>query len=187
MNLKFPHLAAVQLDILPASPIMLWMMAWCFCLCLSGCVTTDTPGPFQKMANGDAIHVTYQSIGCFHFTNHELRFVKDGKVTVNVVDHEQRWNDELKKREQLPEKNLGTLTLSKSDLARLDRLIEFYRSKPGLGCTTIDTVEMVQLRQGQPDLPERFEDGSCATDDMKHVLTLRSLIQRLEKQSNLSP
>lgn len=161
---------------------MLWMMAFC----LSGCVTTDTPGPFQKMADGDAIHVTFQSIGCFHFTNHELHFVKQGKVTVNGVDHEQRWNDELKKREKLPEKNLGTLTLTKSELAKLDRLIEFYRSKPGNYSTTVDRVEMVQVRKGQPDLLERFEDGSSATYDMKKVLTLSSLIRRLEKQSNLS-
>jgi hypothetical protein len=75
--------------------------------------------------------------------------------------------------------DLGTLTLSKSDVAGLDRLMEFYRSKHDNFCTTVNHLTFTQQRNGKTVATEQIEDRSAQTYQMKRLTRFPELIGRL--------
>lgn len=143
--------------------IALFLAASCSSMfCAEPAARVDT---FSKLKQGYTLIVCFHSSGCFHNETHELAFRKASELSVSVV--------------KLPGVNLGTLTLSKSDIAGLDRLMEFYRSKHSGGCTTVDEITFTQQRDGKTLATEQFTDDSGQTHSMEGITLFRTLIMRL--------
>ncbi len=124
---------------------------------------------FTSLAPGERVEVSYQSQGCFHWYDYSLIFQRDKEPTMTAygIGYDSQ------------SKEIGTLTLSRDDLTGLDKLIDFYRSGPLGGCTTVDTVEVSVYLGDHLMAEEHFKDASCDTYFMKDVTTFNDLISRL--------
>src|SRR6266478_8980759 len=124
---------------------------------------------FSKLKQGDTLIVRFHTSGCFHDATHEFTFRRTSEFAVSV---EQLPHDPARTgifATQTNRVDLGTLTLSKSDVAGLDRLMDFYRSKHDSFCTTVDHITFTQQRDGKMVATEQIEDGSCQTYQMKRL------------------
>jgi hypothetical protein len=134
---------------------------------------------FSKLKQGDTLIVRYHTSGCFHAATHELTFRRASELTVSIVQVPRDAARSDIVTTQTSRVNLGTLTLSKSDVAGLDRLMEFYRSKHDSFCTTVDDLTFTQQREGNTVATEQITDGSCQTDQRKRLTRFPELIGRL--------
>lgn len=138
------------------------------------------PSSLQQLPAGDTLHVSYTSSGCFHHREYEFEFQRGENVTAIVTKIFPAFQDTRGRKKKAERISLGTVTLKKSEVAGLDRLFAFYRSKPEGGCTTVDEITLKQTRDGKPVAAEAFTDGSCGTREMKHVTPLPTLAEMLE-------
>lgn len=135
----------------------------------------ETPITFATLPAGDSVQVTFTSSGCFHHKTYEFTFHKDATLTATVTQTEHgRGPSQVGQPVAL-----GTASLSDSEIAGLDRLFAFYRSKHPGGCTTVDTITAVQKSGDTVKASESFVDGSCATYDAKDLTSLPSIAARL--------
>lgn len=114
----------------------------------------------ELKANERAV-VTYSSAGCFHALR-RLYTIHGGADKNFEVGHFEASGPVTKTGAAVV--NLipkGSVTLTEAEASGLDRLLEFYRAKPGGYCTTIDTIDVVYWRDGQEVGRETFVDGSC--------------------------
>src|SRR4029434_4743305 len=145
-----------------------------FLLAVSCCVVRGAEpvthvDAFSKLKPGDTLVVRFHTSGCFHDATHEFTFRRALELTVSVV-LVQFPRDAARPGVVTTQTNrveLGTLRLSKSAVAGLDRLMEFYRSKHDSFCTTIDHISFTQQRAGKTVATEEITDGSCQTYDKK--------------------
>ena len=77
---------------------------------------------------------------------------------------------------------LGSLTLTTSDIAGLDSLMDFYRSKHDSSCTTVDRLSLTEQRDGRLIATEQITDGSCQIYGMTGLTRFPDLIGRLNPQ-----
>jgi hypothetical protein len=113
---------------------------------------------FSALPASDTISVQYQSRGCFHRDAYVFRFRKEGrKLIVEVYDNRETWN-----RTNVPAKvkPVGQTVLTEEDVARLDNLIAFYRERRVGGSTTVQTIQIEQLREKTWIGAERFTDST---------------------------
>lgn len=166
--------------------------------CAGGAVAKDlfdlagTPAKmrFQALPAGGEIRITLMSTGCFHSSHHEFAFVrqgpeKQGRLQVSVISQERPWNEKRQEFEKPRNVPLGTLTLTAEEETKLDALLNFYRHLQQGGCTTQDRLEVVQVTagaKGQVRRVEAFKDDSCSTYERKDLLTLTSLVARLDRR-----
>ena len=115
--------------------------------------------PLSQLQPGDRLHVSYHSRGCFHDRKYEIDFERAGSVTARSSGH--------------------TVTLSPKEVSGLDKLFQFYRSRPRGGCTTQDDISITEFRSGQKLSSEHYVDGSCATHEMKDVTHLYEIAKKL--------
>lgn len=172
--------------------------AVCVWGCAGGAVAKDlfdlagTPAKtrFQALPAGGEIRITLMSTGCFHNSHHEFTFVRQGpeeqgRLQVSVISRERPWNEKRQEYEKLRNVPLGTLSLTAEEETKLDALLNFYRHLRQGGCTTQDRLEVVQVTagaKGKVRAVEAFKDDSCGTYDRKDLLTLTSLVARLERR-----
>jgi hypothetical protein len=71
------------------------------------------------------------------------------------------------------------VTLSPKEALGLDKLFQFYRSRPRGGCTTQDDISISQFRGAQKISSEHYVDGSCATYQMKDVTYFYDIAKKL--------
>lgn len=127
----------------------------------------EPPISFQHIPEGNTIEVMFESKGCFHHGRYQ--FVFQGARAVVI---------KMEAKRNIP---VGAVTLSKSELAGLDRLLIFYRERrPGL-CTTSDTIALTQKTGGKVVKREFFQDDTCETDEMKRVTRFTDIVAKLEK------
>ena len=125
-----------------------------------GCATARTGSPrLSQLQPGDRLHVSYHSRGCFHDRKYEIDFERATSVTARSSDR--------------------TVTLSAHEVAGLDKLFQFYGSRPRGGCTTQDDISISQFRAGQKISSEHYVDGSCATYQMKNVTRFYEVAKKL--------
>jgi hypothetical protein len=136
------------------------------------------PISVSGLKEGESLEIRYSSHGCFHSMT-ELIEISGG--TVKFSELKMKWDDEAKKEIEVERKADGVLKLEKGDDAKLDKLLEFYASGPGGGCTTVDTIMIRHLRNGKCVRSELYEDGSCGTYEMDGVLTLPVLMAKRVK------
>jgi hypothetical protein len=120
---------------------------------------------FADLPPGDEVQMSFITSGCFHYRKYELRFVQSTNLTVTID-------------------SMGPLPLTIADAEGLDRLLQFYRSKPPMDCTTVDRIQVVLVHDGKMVVEERFKDGSCQTHlgrDEGALTTVVQLIDRLPK------
>src|SRR5262249_3859962 len=129
-------------------------------LVVTSCVARFAGIPFlAQLLPGDRLHVSYRSRGCYHDQKYEIDFERATYVTA---------------------KSSGvTVTLSPEDVAGLDTLFQFYRSRPGGSCTTQDHIRVDQFRGDRKIATEYYTDYSCATYEMKGVTRLVEIAERL--------
>lgn len=137
---------------------------------------------FSKLKQGDTLVVRFHTSGCFHNSTHEFTFRRASELTVSVVQLSRDTNRTGVVTTQTNRVDLGSLTLTKSDIAGLDRLMDFYRSKHDSVCTTVDSLSFTQQRGGRTVAAEQITDGSCQTYDMKRLTRFPDLISRLSSQ-----
>jgi hypothetical protein len=137
---------------------------------------------FSKLKQGDTLVVRFHTSGCFHEATHEFTFRRASELTVSVVRLPGDAALAGLITTQTNRVALGTRTLSKSDVAGLDRLMEFYRSRHDSFCTTVDQISFTQLRDGKTVATEEITDGSCQTYDQKGLTRFPDLIDRLSPQ-----
>lgn len=137
------------------------------------------PVSFQRLPARDSIHVTFTSSGCFHSATYEFDFQRAATVTAKVTQVERRWNEAQKRYEEAKRIPLGTVTLSEAEIAGLDRLFTFYRSKKPGGCTTIDRITATQKSGDAVKTTESFTDETCETHGMKNLTLLPSIAAKL--------
>jgi hypothetical protein len=113
----------------------------------------------SQLQPGDRIHVAYHSRGCFHDRNYDIDFQRGDSVTARSAGH--------------------SVTLSAREVAGLDKLFQFYRSKPRGGCTTEDDITISQFHGAEVLSSERYIDGSCATYQMKNVTRFYEIAKKL--------
>lgn len=135
---------------------------------------------FSKLKQGDTLIVRYHTSGCFHDATHELTFHHASDLTVSI--RQLAGYVASSGTIQTNSVELGTLKLSKTDVAGLDKLLKFYHSKHDNICTTVDHISFTQQRDGKTVATEEIEDGSCQTDEMKDITRFAELIARLNPQ-----
>jgi len=129
-------------------------------LSLCGSVAAFARSPsLAQLAPGERLHVAYHSRGCFHDRQYDIDFERGASVTARAFGR--------------------TVTLSPREIAGLDRLFEFYRSRPRGGCTTEDKITISQFCGGREISSERYVDGSCATYQMKNVTRFYEIAKKL--------
>jgi len=127
---------------------------------VSSSVTTFAGiAPLSQMQPGDRLHVSYHTRGCFSDQKYEIDFERAASVIARSSDH--------------------TIRLSAKEVAGLDKLFQFYHSRPRGGCTTQDEIQTTQFRSGQKISSEHYVDGSCATYQMKGVTRLYEIAKKL--------
>jgi hypothetical protein len=114
------------------------------------------PLKFSDSDGPDRVEIEFQSRGCFHRDSASITIFRN-PAYAHVDTGDKR----------------TSLALSREDLASLDNLFDFYRSGPGNGCTTIETISITWYRGNAEITSEEFVDGSCRTNYQ------RSLIERL--------
>lgn len=130
-------------------------------LLLLAVTSAATAAPsFRELANGDRVHVQFQSRGCFH--NYRYDFHIDG-------------GDALRARSGAGR----AVALSPAQRSQLDRLLRFYRERREGFCTSQDTITVAYFSGGRKIASERFTDGTCDTYDMKGVTTFRDIGEKL--------
>jgi hypothetical protein len=133
------------------------LVAAFFSLCGSAALA-GTP-LLSKLQPGERIHVAYHSRGCFHDRKYDIDFQRGDSVTARCLGH--------------------TAALFASEVAGLDKLFQFYRSKPRGGCTTQDDITISQFRGSEKLSSEHYIDGSCATHQMKDVTQFYEIAKKL--------
>jgi hypothetical protein len=171
-----------------------------------GCVgftslDTDNVNPsvetFSKLPATDTLHVLFSAQGCFGGSAYELTFQRGSTTTVIVasgwrdssVENKLFWSQLIdipnlffpKKRQKQPDRNLGQVTLTNSDLNGLDELLRFYRSSRSDNCTKTDTIEISQIRDSKTIALEKFTDESCDPYKIKNVKTFLEIARRSKK------
>jgi hypothetical protein len=156
----------------------------CFVLLVScgALLASDSVGTFSALPHGEEMQVGFQSVGCFHSLTYELSFRRASEAIVSVAKVEYGWSQERHVITATNRVELGELTLSEAELAGLDRLLRYYRASHTGGCTTRDVIVFSRRRDGRIVATEQFTDDSCATYDMKDLVTIPALVQRLEKR-----
>jgi hypothetical protein len=125
-----------------------------------GCVPARAEIPrLSQLRPGDRLHVSYHSRGCFHDRKYEIDFEHGLSVTARSSGR--------------------TVTLSAQEVAGLDKLFQFYGSRPRGGCTTHDDISVSQFRGGQKISSGHYVDGSCATYQMKDVTRFYEIAKKL--------
>ncbi len=143
-------------------------------------IRRDRAGMFASLPKDDELQLTFTTHGCFHYSRYELTFHRSIETTVSIVQVEVEWSPKLEQFTPVNRIPLGELTLTKSDVLGLDHLIEFYRSGPGNGCTTVDEIMVVQRHEGEVMVSERFTDGSCSRDK-RDMIRITELVARVAK------
>lgn len=153
--------------------ILLTLASVCF---LTRAIAADHVATFSGLPKGDELQMTFTTSGCFHYASYELTFRHPAETTVNIVQIEPEWS-------QNPSNHitLGELSLTKADVEGLDRLLQFYRSGPGKGCTTVDKISISQHHDGKITATEQFIDGSCSYD-RKELTRITALVDKLTKK-----
>jgi hypothetical protein len=82
---------------------------------------------------------------------------------------------------------VDTISLSEADLRGLDKLLLFYRSKPEGRCSTVDDIEITQLRQNEIVATERFTDQSCRSDEFGGLVTVSILASKTDRTKGAEP
>src|ERR1041385_3496761 len=128
---------------------------------------TNRVDAFSKLKQGDTLVVRFHASGCYHDSVHEFTFRRGSELTVSVVQLPSESIFIAVTARQTNRVDLGSLMLTKSDIAGLDRLMEFYRSKHDTMWTTGVLLSFTQQSDGQTVATEQITDGSCQTYDMK--------------------
>jgi hypothetical protein len=134
---------------------------------------------FSKLKAEDSMIVSFRTSGCFHDATYEFTFHRAEELSVDVVQLPTEIRGAWGITNYTERVALGTLTLSKSDIAGLDKSMEFYRSKHRSFCTTIDRISFTQRREGKTVAVEQITDDSCAINKVKGVTRFSELIGRL--------
>ena len=180
MNLRFPVFGSIRLGIL-ARLLTLCSVAT---LLTASCGAAPGAEPqvridtFSNLKRGDTLVVLFHSSGCFHDATHEFTFHRGTELTVSIV----QLPGSALARPFIAQTNrvaLGTLTLSKSDVAGLDKLMEFYHARHDSFCTTVDHITFNQQRDGKTVAYEEATDGSCQIYERKDLTRFPDLIGRL--------
>jgi hypothetical protein len=147
---------------------------------LSRAIAADKVVTFSTLPKGDELEMTFITSGCFHFATYELKFCRSAELTVNVVQIEREWSRDRRMFTSTNRVSLGDLTLTKTDVDGLDKLLKFYRSSPRNGCTTVDEISISQRHNDKLIATEQFTDGSCSYD-RKDLTRITTLVARLQK------
>ena len=149
--------------------------------CLLHASAAEKVATFSSLPKDDELHMTFTTSGCFHYASYELTFQRSTDTTVSVVQIEREWSQKLKAFTSTNRVTIGALKLTNADVEGLDRLLQFYRSSPQNGCTTVDAISISQRHDGKVAATEQFIDGSCSYE-MKNLTRITALIARLEKK-----
>ena len=154
---------------------------------LSGCASVHHPkrkgNLFAELLSGDRVHIRFQSGGCFHHYVYDFEFERSSATTVRIASLSSSWNTTKKAVQYHSPKQLGTLTLTPSDIAGLDRLMRYYHTHPTGACTTIDDIAIEHFDRfgGSTAIAsEHYIDDSCGLWSLPRVTTLTSLVERLK-------
>jgi len=147
---------------------------------LSRAAAADKVSTFSSLPKGDELEMTFTTSGCFHFATYELKFHRSTELAVSIVQIERGGLVVGKGHTSTNRVSLGDLTLTEADVAGLDRLLQFYRSSPRDGCTTVDTISVSQHHAGKTTATEQFTDGSCSYA-RKDLTRISELVARLQK------
>ena len=144
-----------------------------------GCISVATAAAdkvdtFSELPVSDTLRVRFVSNGCFHSSVHELVLGGGAPRTVAVFALA---GQRTGAKNSVPQEDLGQVNLTDSDLKGLDSLLRFYRSGADGGCTTVDTIEIAQIRGGKTIATERFTDRSCSTYGREGVTTFSDVIR----------
>jgi hypothetical protein len=137
---------------------------------------------FAQLKPGESVDVDFVSSGCFNIQRYELKFTRANDLSVNVKSISHSTGKDGKA--VLKTINLGNLKLAQTDINGLDSLIQFYRSKPKDGCTTVDTIILSHRRGGQLLAREKFKDGSCSYQ-LPNVVRVTDLVARFNPKNSV--
>lgn len=128
----------------------------------------SSPGTstFEALAVGRQVTVEFESEGCFHHDRGTATLTRtEAGITIHVVS--EAMSPALDPKWKL----VRDTTLDIAAVRKLDRLMAFYRSGPGTGCTTRERITVRGLSD-QKDQVEVFVDESCGTMERRDVLPI---------------
>jgi hypothetical protein len=125
---------------------------------------------FSQMDNGDEILIKYESSGCYHNIHSTISFRKvRGRVTAAIR------NDRKKDQQNETE-------LTRRDIQGLDNLLRYYRARQRGYCTTTDRIAISYRENGREIAREAFVDSTCRVDNIRGVLPLSEVIDRIHEK-----
>lgn len=135
--------------------------------------------PLSTFTNADSLLVRFHSTGCFHNATYEITFRKDSELTASIVQLVADRDLPPIVAEQTDRVEIGTLTLSPSDIAGLDKLFEFYNNHSAeIDTTCVDYIEFTQQRNSETVTTKSVTDSSCGLHEIQGLTTFHELIER---------
>lgn len=136
-------------------------------------------GTFSTLQDGDMLYVRLRTRSCFGGGCFAFTFQRDSSFSVMIAEVPRSWTAPNSFVGDSRATVFGVVPLSRKDVKGLDALFAWYRTSPGLGCTTVDSVTSTLLRHGKPVTTETFVDGSCGSSDHGEFTLLGELLQRV--------
>lgn len=167
--------------------LIAWIIpALALCLVAANSPEADKVATFSALPTTDTLQVRLNSSGCFHYYTYDFTFQRGATNHASVASLLTEPRAFGNKRRDKSRKELGRVSLSEEDLKGLDASLEYYRSKPTGGCTTVVRVSISQVRNGRILATENFVDGSCGThrftpSNGHQFVTFHGLLKRLPK------
>lgn len=152
-------------------------------LCLLTSLQALAAGPsFASMEDGDRVEITHHSTGCFHNIISYYEVSKSAGTCV-FTQYAITWDKSVPPK-MLEKKVIGKTQLTAADIAGLDGLITYYRSRKTSSSTTQVTV-MIEYYEGATRIKvENLEDGSgsIGLEKRDDLISLRELTARFQKK-----
>lgn len=138
-----------------------------------------TPISFQRLPVGGTIHIAYTIQGCYSGSSYEFVFERGETMTVHASSIGKEWNAARQRLEESSRATVGRLTLSDEQIAGLDRLFAYYRTKTSDRCSIVRHVDATQKSGDSVDATESFIDDRSPSRELKDITTLESILLAL--------
>lgn len=140
---------------------------------------------FSLMEDGDKVHVTESSKGCFHNTTLYYEISRE-EGTYTFTQYRITWDGQADARKIVKKEVVGSTPITRTDVARLDGLLGFYRVKEKKVFSTTQDSLIFEFRDSNGlVITEKMKDGSggYGLDEREDVVTFAKLARKFKEEA----
>ncbi|MBN8422844.1 MAG: hypothetical protein J0L73_28305 [Verrucomicrobia bacterium] len=139
---------------------------------------------FSSLENGDSVELTLHARGCFQNSTSWYE-IRKSNGTCSLTKYAITWDKSVPAK-IIEKKAIGELQLTQSDIAGLDSLLGYFRSKKQSSTTTLISLQLEYYEGGRRIRVENLEDESGGFDlrNRKDIVSFHELIERFHSSTN---